>query len=61
MTIEMWKGAPDLTARMWLLLVFDACERAGVAPLSVERLHRLVYLANALAPVYDLAVQRSSA
>jgi hypothetical protein len=41
---------------MWLLLLFDACEKAGIAPLSVERLHRLVYLANALAPVYDLLV-----
>ncbi len=44
----------DLSARMWLLLLLDAAERAGVAPLSVRRLHRLVYLANAMAPVYDL-------
>lgn len=43
-----------LVARVWLLMLLDAAERAGVAPLSVERLHRLVYLANALAPVYDL-------
>lgn len=43
-----------LAARMWLLSLMDAAERAGVAPLSVERLHRLVYLANAMAPVYDL-------
>jgi hypothetical protein len=41
---------------MWLLFLLDASERAGIAPLSVERLHRLVYLANALAPVYDLLV-----
>jgi hypothetical protein len=47
---------PILVARMWLLLLLDASERAGIAPLSVERLHRLVYLANALAPVYDLVV-----
>jgi hypothetical protein len=39
---------------MWLLLLFDGCERAGLSPLSVERLHRLVYLANALAPVYEI-------
>lgn len=45
-----------LVARMWLLLLLDAAERAGIAPLSVERLHRLIYLANALAPVYDLVV-----
>jgi len=41
---------------MWILLLLDACERSGVTPLSVERLHRLVYLANTLAPVYDLLV-----
>ncbi|HEY5409278.1 MAG TPA: hypothetical protein VIJ94_01000 [Caulobacteraceae bacterium] len=39
---------------MWLLLLLDAAERAGVTPLSVGRLHRLVYLANAMAPVYDI-------
>lgn len=43
-----------LSARMWLLSLLDAAERIGIAPLSVERLHRLIYLANAMAPVYDL-------
>lgn len=43
-----------LTARMWLLTLLDAAERIGIAPLSAQRLHRLVYLANAMAPVYDL-------
>lgn len=43
-----------LSARMWLLVLLDGAERIGVAPLSVERLHRLVYLANAMAPIYDL-------
>lgn len=43
-----------LSARMWLLTLLDAAERIGIAPLSAQRLHRLVYLANAMAPVYDL-------
>lgn len=43
-----------LSARMWLLTLLDGAERTGIAPLSVRRLHRLVYLANAMAPVYDL-------
>jgi hypothetical protein len=43
-----------LSARMWLLALLDGAERTGIAPLSVRRLHRLVYLANAMAPVYDL-------
>lgn len=45
-----------LVPRMWILLLLDAAERSGIAPLSVERLHRLVYLANTLAPVYELLV-----
>lgn len=43
-----------LSARMWLLTLLEASDQVGIAPLSVERLHRLVYLANAMAPVYDL-------
>lgn len=43
-----------LAARMWLLILLDAAERIGIAPLSAQRLHRLIYLANAMAPVYDL-------
>lgn len=53
---EVGSARPILVSRMWLLLLFDASERAGIAPLSVARLHRLVYLANALAPVYELLV-----
>ena len=56
MTDAIVQDRPFLVARMWLLLLLDAAERSGLAPLSVERLHRLVYLANALAPVYDLLV-----
>lgn len=43
-----------LSARMWLLTLLDAAERIGIAPISAQRLHRLVYLANAMAPIYDL-------
>jgi hypothetical protein len=50
----MMKRRGVLAARMWLLSLLDAAERTGIAPLSVERLHRLVYLANAMSPVYDL-------
>lgn len=56
MDTDVESDRPVLVSRMWLLLLFDASERAGIAPLSVERLHRLVYLANALAPVYNLLV-----
>jgi hypothetical protein len=56
MTSPFLADRPVLVARMWLLLLLDASERAGIPSLSVERLHRLVYLANALAPVYELLV-----
>ena len=46
--------AADIGARMWLLMLLDAAERYAIAPIPVARLHRLVYLANAMAPVYDL-------
>ena len=47
----------DLGRRVWLLLLLDGAERAGIAPLAEMRLHRLVFLANVLAPVYDLPVE----
>jgi len=47
-------GTADIGARMWLLMLLDAVERYAIAPLPVARLHRLVYLANAMAPVYRL-------
>ena len=47
----------DLGRRVWLLLLLDGAERAGIAPLPEMRLHRLVFLANVLAPVYDLPVE----
>lgn len=50
----MSPAVADLGARMWLLLLLDAAERSALAPLAVSRLHRLVYLANAMAPVYQL-------
>jgi hypothetical protein len=45
------------TKRAWQLLLLDAAERAAITPLPSERLHRLAYLANCLAPVYDLPAE----
>lgn len=44
---------PELR-RAWLILLLDACERAGLTPITAEHLHRLAYFANCLAPVYQL-------
>ena len=40
--------------RCRLLLLLEAAERAGIAPLSSARLHAFAYLADVLSPVWDL-------
>ena len=40
--------------RCRLLLLLEAAERAGIAPLSSSRLHAFAYLADVLSPVWDL-------
>jgi hypothetical protein len=42
--------------RARVILLLDAAERAGVAPLSTARLHAFAYLADVLSPVWDLPV-----
>lgn len=39
-----------------LVVLIDAAERAGIAPVAVHRLHTLAYLSNVLAPVWDIPV-----
>jgi hypothetical protein len=43
-----------LRRRARVLLLLDAAERAGVAPLDTYRLHALAYLADVLSPVWSL-------
>lgn len=40
--------------RARVLLLLDAAERAGVAPLSTDRLHAFAFLADVLSPVWQL-------
>jgi hypothetical protein len=39
-----------------ILMLLDAADRAGLAPLQVLRFHALAYLANVLAPVWEMPV-----
>jgi hypothetical protein len=39
----------------WLLTLFGAADRVGILPLGLTRLHHLIYIANCLAPAYDIA------
>jgi hypothetical protein len=47
-------GRTNLRARAWVLLALDSAARNGITPMSKLRFHRLVYLTNALSPVYDV-------
>lgn len=38
-------------ARTWVLLAMDACDRAGLVPVSKVRFHRLIFLSNCLAEI----------
>lgn len=45
-----------LRRRIRLLMLLDASERAGIAPIRVRRLHTYAYLSNVLAPVWNARV-----
>ncbi|RRJ96403.1 hypothetical protein Ga0100231_021220 [Opitutaceae bacterium TAV4] len=42
----------DIT-RVWLTYLVMAAHRTGLAPISKQRLHRLVFLSNCLAPLFE--------
>jgi len=47
--------APDqLTDRLRLVLLLDACEAANLTPIPVRRFHALAFLANVLAPIWSV-------
>src|SRR5208337_5409069 len=43
-----------LKKQVRLTVLLDAAEEAGLAPMPVLRLHAFAYLANVLAPVWEL-------
>ena len=49
-------AAVSVDRRVWLLLLLEAVERADLAPIAGHQLHRMVYLANCLSPLYDVPV-----
>jgi len=52
--MSMMANTPNYFQRIWLMLLMDALERNAMAPIAQMRFHRLVFLTNTLAPVYDL-------
>ena len=43
----------DLGRQIRILMLLDAAEQAGIAPISVRRLHTYAFLSNVLAPVWN--------
>lgn len=43
----------SLRNRAWVLGILSLSNRAGMQPISKQRLHSLIFLANCLAPIYD--------
>ncbi len=48
------KGIASLDRRIRLVVLLDAAEQAGLAPIPILRLHTIAYLSNVLAPVWDM-------
>ena len=48
------RNLTKLKQRCRVLLLLDASERVGIAPLASPRLHAFAYLADVLSPVWDL-------
>jgi hypothetical protein len=49
-------GWSTLRRKVRLVVLIDSAERAGLAPLSVLRLHTFAFLSNVLAPVWEMPV-----
>lgn len=43
----------DGITRTWLILLVDACQKAGLTPIPKDRFHRIIYLSNCLAPLFQ--------
>ena len=49
-------GFDALRRKVRLVTLIDSAEKAGLAPLPVQRLHTFAFLSNVLAPVWDMPV-----
>jgi hypothetical protein len=49
-------GLNAVRRQVRLIVLIDSAEKAGLAPLSVRRLHTFAFLSNILAPVWEMPV-----
>jgi len=45
----------EYTTQVWLIFLMGAAQKAGLLPISKMLLHRIVYLSNCLAPLFETA------
>lgn len=50
----------NLTRRIWVLKLLSACYENGLSPLPQLRLHRFMYLANVMAPLFEIEPLRTT-
>src|SRR6266850_1106535 len=43
----------QLTLRAWLVLLLDSCKSVGLLPMEKRVFHRIVYLSNCMAPLFE--------
>jgi hypothetical protein len=53
-------GDGSIIRRIRLIMLLDAAENAGLYPLPIVQLHTLAYLANVLAPVWNMPILEDS-
>lgn len=46
-------NSAQIRARVWVLLAMEACDRAGLSPVGKTRFHRMIFLSNCLAELYE--------
>ncbi|HBE9180653.1 TPA: hypothetical protein KNH08_003561 [Serratia fonticola] len=49
----------ELSSRGWLVLFFEAAESNGIYPITMDMLHKLIYLANVLSPIFNVIMPNS--
>ena len=55
MTFSPWHGHAWFS-RFWTLSLMEGIDQAGVAPINLEGFNTLAYLANAIAPCYQIEI-----
>lgn len=56
-TTRLITDPTELGRRTWMLLLMDAIDRSGLAPMASSEIHQLAFYANGLTPVYEMELR----